>query len=38
MGKKVLIIVGDCVEAQEIFYPYWRLKEEGIDVHVAAPS
>ncbi len=35
---KVLIIAGDAVEAQEIFYPYWRLKEEGIEVHVAAPS
>lgn len=35
---KVLIIAGDGVEAQEIFYPYWRLKEEGFEVHVAAPS
>lgn len=26
------------MEAQEIFYPYWRLKEAGIDVHVATPS
>ncbi len=38
MPKKVLIIAGDGVEAQEIFYPYYRLKEEGFDVHVAAPS
>ena len=35
---KVLIAVGDAVEAQEIFYPYYRLKEEGFDVKVAAPS
>jgi len=35
---KVLIAVGDAVEAQEIFYPYYRLKEEGHDVKVAAPS
>jgi protease I len=35
---KVLIVAGDAVEAQEIFYPFWRLKEEGIDVVVAAPS
>jgi len=35
---KVLIIAGDVVEAQEIFYPFWRLKEEGIEVVVAAPS
>ena len=38
MPKKVLIIVGDAVEAQEIFYPFWRLKEAGVEVHVAAPS
>ncbi len=35
---KVLIVVGDAVEAQELFYPYYRLKEEGINVDVAAPS
>jgi len=35
---KVLIVAGDGVEAQEIFYPFWRLKEAGIDVVVAAPS
>lgn len=38
MAKKVLIVAGDGVEAQELFYPYWRLKEEGFDVHVAAPT
>jgi len=38
MTKKVLIIAGDGVEAQEIFYPYYRLKEEGFDVIVAAPT
>ncbi len=35
---KVLIVAGDAVEALEIFYPYYRLKEEGFEVHVAAPS
>jgi protease I len=35
---KVLIVAGDAVEAQELFYPYWRLKEGGIEVAVAAPS
>lgn len=35
---KILIIAGDGVEAQELFYPYWRLKEEGFEVEVAAPS
>ncbi|HDI42468.1 MAG TPA: DJ-1/PfpI family protein [Candidatus Bathyarchaeota archaeon] len=38
LAKKVLIIAGDAVEAQELFYPYWRLKEAGIEVHVAAPT
>jgi protease I len=38
MAKKVLIIAGDGVEAQEIFYPYYRLKEAGYEVDVAAPS
>ncbi len=35
---KILIIGGDAVEALEIFYPYFRLKEEGWDVDVAAPK
>ncbi len=35
---RVLIVAGDAVEAHEIFYPYWRLKEESVDVVVAAPS
>jgi protease I len=38
MGKKVLIIAGDAVEAQEIFYPYYRLREAGYEVTVAAPK
>jgi len=37
MLVKVLIIAGDAVEAQELFYPYYRLREEGFEVHVAAP-
>jgi len=36
--KKVLILAGDAVEAQEIFYPYYRLKEEGFEVKVAGPK
>jgi len=35
---KVLIVAGDAVEAQELFYPYWRLKEAGIEAVVAAPT
>ncbi len=36
--SKVLIVAGDAVEAQELFYPYWRLKEAGIEVVVAVPT
>jgi len=35
---KILIIGGDAVEALEIFYPYFRLKEEGWHVDVASPT
>lgn len=38
MAKKVLILAGDAVEAQEIFYPYYRLKEAGVEVDVAGPK
>ena len=35
---KVLILTGDAGESLEVMYPYQRLKEEGYDVHIAAPS
>lgn len=35
---KVLIAAGDAVEAQELFYCFWRLKEAGVEVKVAAPK
>ncbi len=38
INMRVLILAGDMVEALEIFYPYFRLKEEGFEVHVAAPT
>lgn len=38
MSKKVLIVTGDAVEALEIYYPYYRLLEEGFDVTIAAPK
>ncbi|MBT2736518.1 protease I [Neobacillus sp. B4I6] len=38
MSKKVLILAGDAVEALEIYYPYFRCLEEGIEVQIAAPS
>ena len=35
---KVLIISGNGAEDRELFYPYYRLKEEGIGVEVASFS
>jgi protease I len=35
---KVLILTGDAAESLEVMYPYQRLKEEGYEVDVAAPS
>ncbi|MFL6071849.1 MAG: DJ-1/PfpI family protein [Mycobacteriales bacterium] len=35
---KVLILTGDAAESLEVMYPYQRLREEGYDVEIAAPS
>jgi protease I len=35
---KVLIVTGDGGEALEVLYPYFRLKEEGFEVYLAAPK
>jgi protease I len=35
---KILLITGDAGEAQEIYYPKYRLEEEGWQVHIAAPE
>ena len=35
---KVLILTGDAAESLEVMYPYQRLREEGYEVHIAAPS
>jgi len=35
---KVLILTGDAAESLEVMYPYQRLREEGYDVKIAAPS
>ena len=35
---KILILTGDAAESLEVMYPYQRLKEEGYEVHIAAPS
>ncbi|MGW0879640.1 DJ-1/PfpI family protein [Streptomyces sp. NPDC002671] len=38
MPPKILIVIGDAAESLEVLYPYQRLREEGYDVHIAAPS
>ncbi|ODT99490.1 MAG: peptidase [Planctomycetes bacterium SCN 63-9] len=35
---KILIITGDAGESQEIYYPKFRLEEEGWQVDIAAPE
>jgi protease I len=37
-APKVLIVTGDAAESLEVMYPYQRLKEEGYEVHICAPS
>src|SRR6266478_9861527 len=37
-NPKVLILTGDAGESLEVMYPYQRLKEEGYDVKIAAPT
>ncbi|MFI5939997.1 DJ-1/PfpI family protein [Streptomyces uncialis] len=38
MSAKVLIVTGDAAESLEVLYPYQRLREEGYEVHIAAPT
>ncbi|MEU3065243.1 DJ-1/PfpI family protein [Streptomyces subrutilus] len=38
MPTKVLIVTGDAAESLEVLYPYQRLREEGYEVHLAAPT
>jgi protease I len=35
---KILMLTGDAAESLEVMYPYQRLREEGYDVKIAAPS
>ncbi|WKV70346.1 DJ-1/PfpI family protein [Streptomyces sp. PCS3-D2] len=37
MAVKILIVTGDAAESLEVLYPYQRLREEGYEVHIAAP-
>lgn len=38
MAVKILIVTGDAAESLEVLYPYQRLREEGYEVHIAAPA
>jgi protease I len=38
MSKKVLVLTGDAAEALEVFYPYYRLLEEGYEAVIASPK
>lgn len=37
-NPKILILTGDAAESLEVMYPYQRLREEGYEVHIAAPT
>jgi protease I len=36
--KKILIVTGDAAEVLEVYYPYFRVLEEGYEAVIAAPS
>ncbi|GAA1243730.1 DJ-1/PfpI family protein [Kitasatospora nipponensis] len=38
MTVKILLVTGDAAESLEVLYPYQRLREEGYQVDIAAPS
>ncbi|MCR8633656.1 MULTISPECIES: DJ-1/PfpI family protein [Paenibacillus] len=38
MSKKILLITGDAVEALEVYYPYFRVLEEGYEAVIASPK
>ncbi|WP_217196346.1 DJ-1/PfpI family protein [Streptomyces buecherae] len=38
MAARILIVTGDAAESLEVLYPYQRLREEGYEVHIAAPA
>lgn len=37
MSKRFLILTGDAVEALEVYYPYYRILEEGYEAVIASP-
>ncbi|XEC94231.1 DJ-1/PfpI family protein [Paenibacillus tarimensis] len=38
MSKKILILTGDAAEVLEVYYPFFRIQEEGYEAVIAAPS
>ena len=36
--SRVLLVAGDATESLDTWYPYHRLREEGIEVHIGAPA
>jgi protease I len=36
--SSVLLVAGDATESLDTWYPYHRLREESIEVHIAAPA
>lgn len=35
---RILLVAGDATESLDTWYPFHRLREEGIEVHIAAPE
>ncbi|EFM10584.1 ThiJ/PfpI domain protein [Paenibacillus curdlanolyticus YK9] len=38
MSGKILILTGDAAEVLEVYYPYYRMLEEGYETDIAAPQ
>ncbi|MCZ8519918.1 MULTISPECIES: DJ-1/PfpI family protein [Paenibacillus] len=38
MSKKILIVTGDACEVLEVYYPYFRIQEEGYEPVIASPT
>lgn len=35
---RILLVAGDATESLDTWYPYHRLREEGLEVHIGAPA
>jgi len=38
MPRKVLLVIGDAIEAMDTLYPYFRVQEDGYQIVVTAPE